>query len=296
MSDRLTKDEPRVVDGRAPQGSAAAGAGPTLRAASVLSGIVAVMMAAAAGAGLFAEELYRDGAWAREAFRGADLVTLVLAVPLLIGSLILSVRGSRRGQVVWIGLLGYAVYNYAYGVFGAEFNDVFLLHIAILSMSLFALACALPSLAARWPARPRAYRADRWIGSFLVVVGVAQGGLWVALVLRYAFTGRLLNDIPTEGQHLVFGLDLALLVPTLVLAGVLLFRRRPIGTLLGSAVCVFGAVYQINLMMAGMFQENAGVAGVKAFPLESLVLTGAFLIAAAAMLRRSGLRASEETI
>jgi len=255
----------------------------------VLTGVIAVLMAAAAGAGLFADGLYRDGAWAREAFRGADLVTLVLAVPLLIAGLVLSMRGSRRGQVVWIGLLGYAVYNYAYGVFGAEFNDLFLLHIAILSMSLFALACALPSLTTAWAReRHRTSRADRGIGGFLVLVGAAQGALWVALILRFAFTGRVLNDIPVDGQHLVFALDLALLVPTLVLAGVLLFRRRAVGVLLGAAVCVFGAVYQLNLMVAGVFQENAGVAGVKAFPLEGLVLTAAFLLAAAVMVGRIG--------
>ena len=115
------------------------------------------------------------------------------------------------------------------------------------------------------------------------------------MALRFAFTGQLLNDIPIAGQHLVFALDLTLLAPTLVLAGVLLFRRRPTGILLGGAVCVFGAVYQINLMMSGVFQENAGVEGVKAFPPESLVLTAAFLITAAVMLRRPGLSAIEAT-
>lgn len=269
-------------------------ASPTLRAAQVLTVLIGTLMIVAAGAGLFAEGLYRDVAWAREAFRGADLVTLALAVPLLIAGLVLAARGSRRGQVVWIGLLGYAVYNYSYAVFGAEFNDLLLLHIAILSMSLFALACALPSMARAWASRPDSSHADRWVGGFLVLVGAAQGALWVVLVLRNAFTGALLNDIPVDGQHLVFGLDLALLVPTLVLAGVLLFLRRPVGVLLAGAICVFGAVYQVNLMMAGVFQENAGVAGVKAFPLESLVLTAAFVLAAVVMLRRSGLRADEE--
>jgi len=288
MSIGVMDRESASVDPGGSEAASSASRPPTLRAARVLTGVIAVLMAAAAGAGLFADGLYRDGAWAREAFRGADLVTLVLAVPLLIAGLVLSMRGSRRGQVVWIGLLGYVVYNYAYGVFGAEFNDLFLLHIAILSMSLFALACALPSLTTAWARGHRTSRAGRWIGGFLVLVGAAQGALWVVLILRFAFTGRVLNDIPVDGQHLVFALDLALLVPTLVLAGVLLFRRRAVGVLLGAAVCVFGAVYQLNLMVAGVFQENAGVAGVKAFPLEGLVLTAAFLLAAAVMVGRIG--------
>ncbi|MGH2820006.1 MAG: hypothetical protein ACRDJ5_05060, partial [Actinomycetota bacterium] len=195
---------------------------PGPRAAFVLSALVAALMVVSAASGLFIESLYPDGEWARQAFRGADLVTLLLAVPLLISSLILSARGSQRARTVWIAMLGYSIYNYAYGVFGAEFNDLFLAHIAIFSMSIFAMAFALPRLGLDAGTGLGTSRIQRWTGGFLVLVGVAQGVLWVFLVLRFAFTGELLNDIPAEGQHLVFALDLSLLIPTLVLAGVLL--------------------------------------------------------------------------
>jgi hypothetical protein len=269
-------DEPEVRNGRqedAPRHTA-------LRAAYILSAAVAALMLGASAAGLLWQDLYPDGAWARGAFRGGDLVTLTLAAPLLILSLILTIRGSRQAQPVWIGMLGYAIYNYAYAVFGAEFNDVFLAHIAIFSMAIFALACALPNLEMRIAAQLRGSRMLRWIGGFLVLVGVAQGMLWLVLVLRFAFTGQLLNDIPVSGQHLVFALDLSLLVPTLVLAGLLLYQRTPVGLFMGTAVSIFGAVYQVNLMLAGVFQASLDVPGVKPFPLESIVLTVGFVAAA----------------
>jgi hypothetical protein len=100
--------------------------GSLSRSAYVLSGLIVALIAAVSVAGLFVRGLYPDGAWAREALRGGDLATLVIAAPLLLGALIL--------------------YNYAYYLFGAEFNDVFLLHIAILSMSIFALALLAPRL------------------------------------------------------------------------------------------------------------------------------------------------------
>ena len=253
----------------------------------MLSVLIVGLMAAASAAGLLVGGLYPDGAWAREALRGGDLATLVLAVPLLLGALILSARGSRRAQVVWVAMLGYAIYNYAYYVFGAEFNDVFLLHIAILSMSIFALALLAPRLdVAGIAARIRGGAAARWIGAFLVVVGLGQGGLWAFLIVRFALTGELLADIPVDGQHLVFALDLALLAPTLVLAGILLFRRTAVGLVMGAAVSLFGLVYQVNLMLAGVFQDAAGVGGVKAFPIEGIVFTLGFAIASAALLVR----------
>jgi hypothetical protein len=254
----------------------------------VLSALIVGFMATASIVGLFLDGLYTDGAWAREALRGGDLVTLALVVPLLLGALFLSVRGSRRAQVVWVAMLGYSIYNYAYYVFGAEFNDVFLLHIAILSMSIFALAVLAPRLdVAGIAARIRGGAAARWVGAFLVLVGLGQGGLWAFLVVRFALTGELLADIPEDGQHLVFALDLALLVPTLVLAGILLFRRTGVGLVMGAAVSLFGLVYQVNLQTAAVFQDAAGVTGVKAFPIEGIVLTLGFAIASAILLVRS---------
>ena len=255
-----------------------------LRAAFVLSALVAALMVVLSASGLLIDDLYPDGEWARQAFRGGDLVTLLLAAPLLIGSLILSARGSRRALTVWIAMLGYSIYNYAYGVFGAEFNDLFLAHITILSMSVFAMALAVRRVGFESGAWLGTSRMPSWIGGFLVLVGIAQGALWVVLVLRFAFRGELLNDIPAEGQHLVFAVDLSLLVPTLILAGVLLFRRTLAGLLMGTAVAMFGAVYQVNLMLAGVFQANADVPGVKPFPPEGIFLTVAFVTASALLL------------
>jgi hypothetical protein len=147
-------------------------------------------------------------------------------------------------------------------------------------MSAFALACALPSLDRQAIAvELHAPRRARWIGGFLAVVGAGQGALWLFLLIRNALTGALLSDIPVAGQHLVFALDLALLVPSLIVAGVLLWRGTALGYVLGVAMAVMGLLYQLNAMVAGVFQENANAAGVKAFPLEGLLLTAGFLTA-----------------
>lgn len=255
------------------------------RAASVLSVAIAGVMVAASAIGLFVPDLYEEGAWAREALRGGDLVTLVLAVPLLLGSLWLAARGSRRARAVWIGMLAYAVYNSAFSALGTTFNDAFLLHIALLSMSIFALACAIVStdLVATSTAF-RGVRGARWVGLFLAVVGGAQGALWVIVIARNAVTGELIADVPAAGQHLVFALDLAFLVPSLVLSGVLLFRRLPLGFLLGTAMASMGAVYQVNMSVAAVFQDRAGVVGATAFAPESVGLTISFAVAALVML------------
>jgi hypothetical protein len=260
--------------------------GSLLRTAEVLSWIVVALMAVSGVVTPFVDDLLAaETPWGREAFRGGELVSLVIAVPLLAGALIAVRAGSVRAQPLWIGVLLYAAYDYAYAAFGATFNDAFLVHIGAFGASVFALACALPVLdLTRIATAFRPVRAAQGVGIFLVIVGAAQGALWLFVVGRNALTGEVLHDIPVSGQHLVFALDLALLVPSLIVGGVMLARRRPFGYLFGTAMAIMGAVYQLNLLMAGVFGAAADVAGVKALAPEGLFLTAAFAAAASAML------------
>ena len=66
-----------------------------------LTGPISVLAAIAAGTGFFIEDLYRDAPVnAAQAVR-QDLITLVVALPALVISAILALRGSMRG--IWCG-------------------------------------------------------------------------------------------------------------------------------------------------------------------------------------------------
>jgi hypothetical protein len=261
------------------------GSRPGLRAASWLSVVIAALMVIASAVGLFVDDLYRDGPWAREALRGGDLTTIALAAPVLLASTVLAGRGSRAAQAVWLGALTYPVYNYAYYVFGTAFNDIFVLHIALFSLSIAALVLVVANIDVdAIAARFRDVRGARLIGGFLAMVGVVLGGLWLFLAIRFAVTGELMADLPADGIHLVFAIDTSLLVPALVIAGTLLWRRTAPGFVFGTAMAVMGALYQVNLLTAGLFQARADVPGVKAFPPEGILLATGFALAALALL------------
>ena len=252
-----------------------------------LSAAILVLMVGASTAGLVVDDLYPDGPWAREALRGGDLTTLLVAAPILLLSLVFVRRGSRRAQVVWLGTLAYSVYNYAYYSFGARFNDLFLVHIALLALSIWATAFAVAGLDVATVVRSLDRNGSgRWVGAFLALVGTVLGGLWIVLSIRFALTGKLMADIPIRGIHLVFAIDLALLVPALVVAGVLCWRRTAVGVLFAAVMAVMGSLYQVNLLLAGFFQAEADVPGVKAFPPEGVVLAIGFFAAAAVIFRR----------
>src|SRR5215204_5282290 len=76
-----------------------------------LTAPIAVLVAIVAGVGLFIESLYRDPSSLVAQAMGQDVVTLVVALPALVISTFLASRGSARGRLVWLGVLGYVVYT-----------------------------------------------------------------------------------------------------------------------------------------------------------------------------------------
>jgi len=100
-----------------------------LRAPSVLTAILGVVVLAQSSLGLLLPHQYRDAEWINAGWTGNDWTTLVLAVPLLSIAPRLARRGSVAVLLVWLGVLGYAAYNGAFYLFGAALNVFFPLYV-----------------------------------------------------------------------------------------------------------------------------------------------------------------------
>src|SRR5690349_21146148 len=103
-------------------------------------------------------------------FTAADVVTLVLAVPVLLISFFMYRRGSRKGGLLLTGALSYFLYNYTSMGFGAAYNNFFLAYTLIFSASLYGLILALFSFdLKKLPAHFDAGLPRNGIGIFLIV-------------------------------------------------------------------------------------------------------------------------------
>ena len=238
--------------------------GPRLTAAWVLSGVLLLLMIVQAAVGLAVGDLYPEEPWAVAAFRGNDLVTLLVAAPVLAVALFASRRDATSASVlVWLGMLHYGVYNYAYYSFGGAFSSVFLLHVASFVASMAALLMLATSIEAGRAARGVAGGTrGRVVAGLTTLVGLALVTAWGGLSARFALTGELPQDVmPPSAVHLVYAIDLSLLAPVFVVAGVLLWRRETWGSVLAVAINASGAVYLAVLWAVGGFQADAGIAG-----------------------------------
>ena len=265
-------------------------AGSGLRVARLLSTLLVAVMVAASIAGLRFGGLYREPPSVAAMLRGYDLVALVIAAPLLVGTLLPARRESPRAQLLWVSMLAYSAYNYAIYVFGTAFNAAFLLHVASFSLSIYALALALAGLDARDIARRFHRRTPaRLIAAILGFLAAGLGGMWVFFSLRFAITGarpaESLLVLPLAGVHLGYVLDLALLVPAYAAAAVLLWRHAAWGHVLAGVLLPFTVVYQLNYLTALLFQSWADVPGAVAFDPQEVPIIAAALAATVLLFR-----------
>lgn len=254
------------------------------RVAFALTVPMLALTAVASAVGLFVTGFYPDIPWASAALRGGDLVTLVAVVPILTVALIFARLGSAQAHLVWAGALGYLVYTYAYVTFGADFNDLFLAHVAILALAIWSLVFLLSGLPQDAVALFGPRTPARIVAVFFGVVAAVLIGLWSTGAIRQAVTGDLPEGAaPPSALHMVYATDLVFFVSPLVVAAVLLWRRTLWGFVGGTVMALTGGLYLINLMSAAYFQARADVPGVAAFSAGTLLLAVAFLAAAIAL-------------
>jgi hypothetical protein len=208
---------------------------------------------------------------------GQDLVTLVLGIPLLLVSLYRTRKGSIRGRLLLAGTLGYFLYAYASYSFLATYNNFFLLYVALFSTSLFAFIFTMlsfntgllkESFAPELPVKR--------ISGFLFFLGGALGLLWLGRILPPLLDGGNPVGIEHYTTLVIQAMDLAVIVPFSILAGVLLLRRNPAGYLLSSVLIMKGLSMctALTAMIMAMLQAGEKVTAVEIiiFPVLNLFI------------------------
>jgi len=254
-----------------------------------LAGIAAALGVFARGDGAFQTvtsvrgvtyEMATSGVYAYNSQRvvaegvGWDVFTLFVAVPAMLVALPFVARGSFRGRLFAIGLLGYFFYQYIeYSVTWA-FGPLFLLFIAIYAASIAGIAW-LGVLLARTDIDRHAD--GRFPGRAFAVVSAT-----LAVLLSMSWFQRIAlglgGDLEAAGLRgettmVVQALDLGLVVPATLFVAAMAWRRTPAGQVL-AAVFAVTAVAMATAIVAMLISAGM-VEG--AFELPPLVIFGGFV-------------------
>lgn len=248
---------------------------------TILSMLVAILAAVYAGIGLFSTggegpfdfttlhgqsvEIYGQGIYRNDAsfkapiLRGTDAVTLFVCVPVLLLAVAWYRRGSLRGGLLLTSILAYFLYNSASLGFGAAYNNILLLYIASFSLSFFALVLAFRSIDLETLGARTSSRLPRfWIAIFLFVAGLSVL-VWlmdIVLALLESSIPPTLGPYTTEATYI---LDLGIILPTAYLAGILVLRRSPWGTLLASILITVNISIGLVVASQSIMQALDGI-------------------------------------
>lgn len=200
-----------------------------------------------------------DTAFKVPILRGTDAVSLFLVLPLLVIALLLYRRGSLRGGVLLVGVLAFYVYNSASLALGAAYNNLFLVYVAYFSTSLFAFILAFnaidgQALATRVePGFPHTGTAV-----LMFVSGLALLVAWLGDILGALATGGV-PDIGSYTTEVTYVIDLGIIAPLTVLAGIQVLRHGAIGYRLALLLMVLLAIVGVMVSSQTAFQLAAGI-------------------------------------
>ncbi|MGF1645390.1 MAG: hypothetical protein ACFCVF_00470 [Kineosporiaceae bacterium] len=159
---------------------------------------------------------------------GTDLVILVLGVPLLLVATAMHRRGSRLGHVLVTGML--AVFGYVFGAmaFGAiTYNALYPVYVVTFAAALWALVLTVSTVPVS------TLPLDRVPRRAAAVVTIAGAGVIVAMggtdLVAALVTGGVPGRLDVYAVPVIHTLDLAVVAPAAVAAGVLLLRGSPAG-------------------------------------------------------------------
>jgi hypothetical protein len=188
----------------------------------------------------------------RTAFVPSDGFSLIIGLPVLLGSMWLTRRGRLLGLLGWPAACFYVLYVYIPYIIGVPFNVLFLPHLLLVvigAYSLIGLLAAIDGEAVR----------QRLVG--FVPVKVAAGilvGLGVFTLFRQTLLiiGSMAGGDPVGMlARATFVADFAVL-PMLLGAGMLLWRRAPLGYSAGPALLLGFGLLALSLVPFFLVQSS----------------------------------------
>ena len=226
-----------------------------------LSVFVSILVTITSLLGIFFERTYsrETEAWAVQAI-GQDYANLALVILLLVSTYYVS-RNSLRAYLVWIGAYIYLIYAFAIYAFSVHFNFLFLIYIIILGASFYTLVGGLravdtTNLSTSFLSNTKSKR----VSALLMIIGAMFSTLWLSEIVPSLLSNKIPSNLVETGlwANPVHVLDLAFLLPSMVITSVLLWRKELLGFLLAVPLLVFSVIMSLGIIAVFIISASMG--------------------------------------
>jgi hypothetical protein len=222
---------------------------------------IAILLTVAAGSGVFVRGLYRDTTYLLVQAMGQDAITLIAVLPTLVVGAFLAARGSQRARLVWLGGLIYLVYTYVGYAFAVRFNPLFLVYVALLGCSTYALIGGLVTTdRAGIKAGFALNTSVKALSIYLAVIAILFYLIWLSDAVPASLAGKPSQSLIDNGTptNFVQVLDMAWMLPAIAITAVGLWRRQPLGYTLAAPVLTFLVLLTLAILSMVVFMVKAG--------------------------------------
>ena len=209
----------------------------------ILSIIIAILMAAASIAGLLFRTIVYPTDELLQSFLANDVANLLIGLPMLLASMWLTRRDKLIGLLFWPGALFFVLYTYIIYVFAMPFDVAFLLHLALVMLSVYSLIGLLTIIDGKVvQQRLSGAVPERLAGGVLAGLGL----LFLLLVIG-AIVQALISQTHIAETELALHIADFLITPSWVVCGVLLWQRKTFGYVAG-----LGLLFQASMLFIGL--------------------------------------------
>lgn len=222
----------------------------------VLSILLVVITLGVSVAGIVFPSLYQDNPTFVLIWQSNDIVTLLVALPLfMIGMVSYLKAHSIKALMVWMSMIWYLVYNYAYYVYGAAFNALYLGHLAIYSIGIMTIILALVDFPIALISSPtKLGLSHKVVIGEMIFVATGLSMIYILQSLLFAFTGVLPAIITASGHvtSVVFTIDMSMVVVFFILSVILMLKKHPWGFVIAFIANLKGVIYMGVLTFASL--------------------------------------------
>ncbi|MGB3757490.1 MAG: hypothetical protein WBA07_14120 [Rivularia sp. (in: cyanobacteria)] len=220
----------------------------------ILSGLTAAIAGVISFVGILNNQIYLPFT-PEELLPGVmsqDIISLLASLGLLV-CLVAIRRGANRAWTIWLGLTGYFFYAYALYAFGAIYNRFFLCYIAIVGLTIYAAIIFFANVNLDFFQRVEERQIPRKIISiYLFFLSALFYIIWLSQIFSTIRSGV------SSGINTVWVLDLAFVLPLLVIGAVLLFRKKPLGDLLAPVILIKAGTLGFSVFLGELLKPYFG--------------------------------------
>lgn len=218
-----------------------------------LSVILALLLIVVSFSGVFIAEIYQRETLSMAAQGvGQDIFDLFIVVPLVLISLYYAIKGSRTALFILGGTVLYTTYSFFIYSFGIHFNSLFVFYCFTLGASFYLLIIIMTDVIST--------DVENWFDKlplkstavFFIVIAIIFYYLWFSDIIP----ALLSNSVPESVSNYkllvnpVHVMDLAFILPGLILTSILLIRKRRVGFVLAPILLIF--ITEMSLALIAM--------------------------------------------